>query len=182
KEMELENDKVDALWNGLTITDERKAAMDFTNPYLENDQVVVVQKGSDIANIAALEGKKVGVQKGSFAYDVLMDNPINTKIDGGKPVEFDEKVSALQDLASGRIQAVVVDSVVARYYIFSKNADFTILRDTLSPELYGVAVKKGNTELRDKIQKAMDEMNADGSAAKISEKWFGENIIYTGTK
>lgn len=64
-----ENDKVDALWNGLTITDERKAAMDFTNPYLENDQVVVVQKGSDIANIAALEGKKVGVQKGSSAYD-----------------------------------------------------------------------------------------------------------------
>ncbi|MDD4691058.1 MAG: amino acid ABC transporter substrate-binding protein [Eubacterium aggregans] len=182
KEMELENDKVDALWNGLTITDERKAAMDFTNPYLENDQVVVVQKGSDIANIAALEGKKVGVQKGSSAYDALMDNPINTKIDGGKPVEFDENVSALQDLASGRIQAVVVDSVVARYYISSENADFTILSDTLSPELYGVAVKKGNTELRDKIQKAMDEMNADGSAAKISEKWFGENIIYTGTK
>ncbi len=181
KEMELDNDKIDAIWNGLTITDERKEAMDFTKPYLENDQVVVVQKGSDITKIANLEGKAVGVQKGSSAYDALMDDAISTKIKDGKPVEFDENVSALQDLASGRIEAVVVDSVVARYYISSENADFTILSESLSPELYGVAVKKGNTELRDKIQKALDEMVADGTTAKISNQWFGEDIYYKGT-
>jgi polar amino acid transport system substrate-binding protein len=180
KELELDNDKIDCIWNGLTITDERKSAMDFTKPYLQNDQVIVVQKGSTITTKAGLAGKKVGLQKGSSAYDALMADAIVNQIDGGKPVEFDENVSALQDLASGRLDAVVVDSVVARYYISKENSDLTILNESLSPEMYGVAVKKGNTDMLNKIQSAMDAMNADGTSAQISTKWFGSDIIYKG--
>ena len=94
--------------------------------------------------------------------------------------EYPENVSALQDLGIGRIDAVIVDSVVARYYISSENADYIILDESLSPETYAVAVKKGNTELQGKIQKAIDDMVADGTAAEISKKWFGEDIFYTG--
>ena len=178
KEMELDNNKVDCIWNGLTITDERKKQMDFTKPYLENDQVVVVKKDSNIKKIGDLQGKTVGCQKGSSAYDALMADAVSKQIKDGKPVEFEENVSCFQDLDSGRIDAMVVDSVVARYYITENKMNFNILSDSLSPEQYGVAVKKGNTELRDKIQNTLDEMVKDGTAAKISEKWFGSDIIY----
>lgn len=180
KEMELDNDKVDALWNGLTITDERKENMDFTDPYLENDQVVVVKKDSDISKISDLADKKVGCQKGSSAYDALMSNDISEKIDGGEPTQFDENVSCFQDLDSGRIDAMVVDSVVAKYYIKENNSNFKILDESLAKEKYGVAVKKGNSEMLDKIQNALNDMKEDGTAGKISEEWFGEDIIYTG--
>ena len=178
KELELDNGNVDALWNGLSVTPEREKAMTMTKPYLENDQVIVVKKDSPIKAKADLAGKNVGLQKGSSAYDAFMADDINTQVAAMN--EYPENVSALKDLGIGRIDAVIVDSVVARYYISSENADYVILDETLAPETYAVAVKKGNTELQEKIQKAMDDMMADGTAAKISEKWFGEDIMYKG--
>ncbi|MEG0377879.1 MAG: amino acid ABC transporter substrate-binding protein, partial [Eubacterium sp.] len=178
KELELDSGNIDVIWNGLTMTEERQKAMDFTKPYLKNDQVIVVKKDSGLTKKADLEGKNVGLQKGSSAYDAFQADDIHTKV--ANMNEYPENVSAFQDLGIGRIDAVIVDSVVARYYISSEKADYVVLDESLSPELYGVGVKKGNTEMRDKIQKALDEMVADGTAAKISEKWFGENIYYTG--
>lgn len=178
KELELDNGNIDAIWNGLSVTPERQEAMLMTKPYLKNDQVVVVKKDSPIKTKADLAGKNVGLQKGSSAYDAFKADPINTQVAAMN--EYPENVSALQDLGIGRIDAIVVDSVVARYYISSESADYVILDESLSPEEYAVAVKKGNTELQGKIQKAIDDMVADGTAAEISKKWFGENIFYTG--
>ena len=178
KEMELNKGNIDAIWNGLSITDERKKKMYFTTPYLENDQVIVVKKDSSINSVSDLAGKTVGCQKGSSAEDALKANPIYDKIAGGSPTEFDENVSCFQDLDAGRIDAMVVDSVVAKYYIKKHNSDFKIVGESLQPEQYGVAVKKGNTKMLNKIQKALDDMKADGTAGKISTKWFGEDIIY----
>ena len=178
KEVELSSKSIDCIWNGLTITDERKEAMDFTDPYLQNAQVIVVKKDSDIATKADLSGKTVGVQKSSSAKDALDADAIESELK--EVVEYEENVSALQDLGIGRTDAVVVDKVVADWYIKDENADYKVLDETLAPELYGVAVKKGNTELLNKIQTAFDEIVADGTAAQISEKWFGSDIIYTG--
>ena len=178
KELELENGNVDALWNGLSVTPEREEAMTLSNPYLENDQVVVVRNDSDIQTKADLAGKNVGLQKGSSAYDAFMADAIHDQVAAMN--EYPENVSALQDLGIGRLDAVIVDSVVARYYISSESADYRILDDTLQAEQYAIAFKKGNTELADKVQQALDDMIADGTAAEISEKWFGEDIIYTG--
>ncbi|MGI6108344.1 MAG: amino acid ABC transporter substrate-binding protein [Eubacteriaceae bacterium] len=178
KELELDQGNIDAIWNGLTITPEREEAMLFTKPYLENAQVIVVKKGSDITTKADLNGKTVGIQKSSSAEDALNADAIKDSLK--EVVTYEENVSALQDLGIGRTDAVVVDKVVADWYIKDENADYTVLDETLAPETYGIAVKKGNTELRDKIQKAFDEIVADGEAAKISEKWFGSDIIYTG--
>lgn len=176
KELELDSGNIDVIWNGLTITDERKQAMDFSDPYLKNDQVIVVKKDSPIKTKADLAGKNIGLQKGSSAYDAFTADPISKEVAALN--EYPENVSALSDLGIGRIDAVIVDSIVARYYITSENADFVILSESLSPELYGVGIKKGNTDLQTKIQDALDAMIADGTAATISTKWFGEDIIY----
>ena len=175
KELELDSGNIDVIWNGLTMTDERQEAMDFTDPYLENDQVIVVKKDADIKIKADLAGKNVGVQKGSSAYEAFTSDAISKEAAGLN--EYPENVSALSDLGIGRIDAVVVDSVVARYYISTENAEFIILEESLSPELYGVAVKKGNKELLTQIQDAMDAMAEDGTMAEISTKWFGEDIV-----
>ncbi len=176
KELELDSGNIDVIWNGVTMTDERKEAMDFSKPYLENDQVIVVKKDSTIKTKADLAGKNIGLQKGSSAYDAFMADPINTETAAMN--EYPENVSALSDLGIGRIDAVIVDSIVARYYISSENADYVVLDESLSPELYGVAIKKGNIELQTKIQEALDAMNEDGTAGEISTKWFGEDIVY----
>lgn len=176
KELELDSGNIDVIWNGLTITDERKKAMDFTAPYLKNDQVIVVKKDSAIKTKADLAGKNIGLQKGSSAYDAFVADPISKETAAMN--EYPENVSALTDLGIGRIDAVIVDSIVARYYITSEKADYVILGESLSPELYGVGLKKGNTELLTKVQAAIDAMIADGTAAQISTKWFGEDIIY----
>lgn len=180
KEMELEQGNIDAIWNGLTMTPEREEAMAFTDPYLENDQVIVVKKDSDIQKKSDLAGKKVGVQKSSSAEDALNADPVKTEI--AEVVPYDENVSALQDLGIGRTDAVVVDSVVANWYIKDEDADYRLLSESLAPEKYGVAVKKDNTELQKELNDTLNEMKKDGSAAKISEDWFGSDIIYRGDK
>ena len=86
-------------------------------------------------------------------------------------------VLALTDLKTGRIDAVVIDEVVANYYNTLEEGTFKILEDSLAPEEYGIGVKKGNEELLEKLQAALDELNENGKAAEISEKWFGENKV-----
>lgn len=175
KESELASGRIDLIWNGYTITDERKEKVLFTKPYLANAQVVVTLADSDIATLNDLEGKVVGLQSLSSASDALSANPIAEKI---KTVtEFADNVLALNDLRSGRLDAVVIDEVVIDYYMAEQEGTFKVLDETLEPEEYGIGVKKGNEELLEKLQKALDEMNEDGTAAEISTKWFGEDKV-----
>ncbi|WP_458414746.1 amino acid ABC transporter substrate-binding protein [Schinkia sp. CFF1] len=175
KESELSSGRIDLIWNGYTITDERKQKVLFTKPYLANAQVVVTLADSKIKSLADLEGKVVGLQSLSSASDALNANPIKDKI---KTVtEFPDNVLALNDLRSGRIDAVVIDEVVIDYYMTKQKDTFKVLDESLAPEEYGVGVKKGNEDLLNKLQKALDEMNEDGTAAEISTKWFGEDKV-----
>ncbi|AJH60391.1 amino acid ABC transporter substrate-binding protein (plasmid) [Bacillus cereus] len=175
KESELSSGRIDLIWNGYTITDDRKNKVLFTKPYLKNAQVVVTLSNSPLTKLNNLEAKVVGLQSLSSASDALNSNPIKSKI---KTVtEFADNVSALNDLKSGRLDAVVIDEVVINYYMTKEKDTFKILDESLSPEEYGVGVKKGNDALLKKLQKALDEMNRDGTAAEISKKWFGEYKI-----
>ena len=88
--------------------------------------------------------------------------------------------SALMDLEQGAVDAVAMDVIVARYQIQQRDANFVVLDETLSSEAYAVGFKKGNTELRDQVQGALEEMAADGTMAEISEKWFGEDLTVIG--
>lgn len=175
KESELSSGRIDLIWNGYTITDERKEKVLFTKPYLENAQVVVTLEDSKLTKLDDLKGKVVGLQSLSSASDALNANPIKSEI---KTItEYSDNVLALSDLKAGRLDAVVIDEVVIDYYMSKEEATFKVLDESLSPEQYGVGVKKGKEDLLKDLQKALDEMNEDGTAAKISEKWFGENKV-----
>ena len=175
KETELSSGRIDLIWNGYTITDERKNKVLFTKPYLENAQVVATLADSAITNLDDLSGKAIGLQALSSAADALNANPIHSELKSVS--EYSDNVLALSDLKSGRVDAVVIDEVVIDYYMSKEEGAFKVLDESLAPEKYGVGVKKGNEELLDKLQDALDKMNEDGTAAKISEKWFGEDKI-----
>ncbi|GIO84748.1 amino acid ABC transporter solute-binding protein [Paenibacillus faecis] len=175
KESELNSGRIDLIWNGYTITEERKGKVLFTKPYLKNSQVIVTLADSPISAISELAGKVVGLQSLSSAADALNANPIKDEI---KTVtEFPDNVLALSDLKTKRLDAVVIDEVVARYYMSKEEGTFKLLDESLAPEEYGIGVKKGNEELLEKLQKAIDELNQDGTAAKISQTWFGEDKV-----
>lgn len=179
KEQELANAKIDCIWNGLTITEERAKAMQMTKPYLNNAQVVVVRADSGYNTLADLSGKTIGIQSGSSAQDALDDSP-KFKDSLKDVVEFNENITALNDLEIKRIDGVVMDLIVANYSITTTGKPFKVLNESLAPEQYGIAFKKGNVSLANEVQKTLEAMAADGTVAKIGEKWFGTDLSVIG--
>ncbi|MHA6528784.1 amino acid ABC transporter substrate-binding protein [Paenibacillus sp. BAC0078] len=175
KESELNSGRIDMIWNGYTITDERKEKVLFTKPYLENSQVVVVLADSSLTKLDDLAGKEVGLQSLSSAADALNSSPVKAKI--ANVSEFPDNVLALTDLKSKRLDGVVIDEVVAKYYMSKEPGTYKLLAESLAPEQYGIGIKKGNAALLTELQKALDELSSDGTAAEISKKWFGENKV-----
>ena len=178
KDMELESGNIDCIWNGFTITG-REDDYTWTTPYMANKQVFVVANDSDIKSQADLAGKVVEVQADSSAEAALKENQdlANTF---GQLLTTPDYNTAFMDLEQGAVDVVAMDVIVAGYQIKQRNADFKILDDSLSEEEYGIGFKKGNTELRDKVQGALEEMAADGTLAKISDEWFGEDVTTIG--
>ncbi|MBS1210562.1 MAG: amino acid transporter substrate-binding protein [Proteobacteria bacterium] len=176
KEAELNGKRVDALWNGLTITEERKANIAFTTPYLENRQIIIVTAKSLIKTKADLKGKVVGIQDGSSAVEAVAKDAMTAKAIK-ELKKFGDNVTALMDLSAGRLDALVVDEVVGRYYTAKKPGEYVVLDENFGTEEYGVGVRKDDADLLAKLQKALDDMKQDGSAAKISTQWFGSNIV-----
>ena len=175
KEAELISGRIDVIWNGYTITDERKEKVLFSKPYLENSQAVMVLNKSSIKKLSDLAGKEIGIQSQSSAAEALNSNPIHKEVKN--VTEFADNVLALTDLKTGRVDAVIIDAVVAEYYMTQEPDTFKLLDESLAPEQYGIGVKPGNEALLEKLQAALDKMNEDGTAAEISTKWFGENKV-----
>ena len=178
KDMELEAGNIDCIWNGFTMTG-REDDYTWSEPYMANTQVFVVAKDSGIASQADLAGKIVECQVDSSAEAALKEVPDLTATFKQLLTTADYN-SAFMDLEQGAVDAIAMDVIVAGYQIQQRNADFVILEDSLSAEEYGVGFKKGNTELRDKVQATLEEMAADGTLKSISEKWFGEDVTTIG--
>ncbi|MFA6856562.1 MAG: amino acid ABC transporter substrate-binding protein [Treponema sp.] len=179
KEMELNTGKIDCIWNGFTMTEEREAALAFTKPYLNNEQVLVVRSDSGIKSLADMKGKIVGLQSGSSAQEAVDGNAAfagSVK----KQITFKDNVTALNDLSIGGVDGVVMDSVVANYSIKATGKPFKIIDEPLSQEEYGVAFRKGDMALRDEVQKTLEDMQKDGTVTAISMKWFGRDISVIG--
>jgi polar amino acid transport system substrate-binding protein len=179
KETELDNGNIDLIWNGYSITDERKQKVEFSKPYLNNKQVIVTLADSNINAKSDLKGKKVGAQTGSTAVDAVeKEGDLLKSFDGGKLVTFEDNNAALMDLEAKRLDAIVVDEILARYYIKARGEQkYKILNEDFGSEQYGVGIKKGDTQFVEAFNKAFDEVKADGTAAEISKKWFGEDIV-----
>ena len=178
KDMELEAGNIDCIWNGFTMTG-REDDYAWTEAYMANTQVFVVAKDSGIASQSDLAGKIVECQVDSSAEAALKEVPDLTAAFKDLLTTADYN-TAFMDLEQGAVDAIAMDVIVAGYQIQQRNADFVILDDSLSAEEYGVGFKKDNTELRDKVQKTLEEMAADGTLKGISEKWFGEDVTTIG--
>ena len=178
KEAELKSGRVDILWNGLDITDKRKENMLFSDPYTDNRQIVFVNKGSkvSIASEADLAGKTIGTQSGGTTEEYFENKP-ELKASMKEVKYYPDYINAFMDLENGRLDAVVGDEIIGRYYI-SKHPDEIQAIDTVIGEIsqFGIAFRKDDQKLRDEVQKVFDEMKADGTVAKISEKWFAKDI------
>jgi polar amino acid transport system substrate-binding protein len=176
KEAELNSKRVDMLWNGLTITEKRKEVIAFSSPYMENRQVVIVKTNSPVKTLADLTGKVVGTQEGSASVDALEAKPEVLK-SFQELKKYGDFIASLLDLDSGRLDAVVIDEIVGRYYTAMKPGQYVILTEHLGTEEFGVGLRKEDTALLANLQKTLDQMKADGASAKISEKWFGANVV-----
>lgn len=179
KETELNGGNIDLIWNGYSINDERKQKVEFSKPYLNNTQIIVTLADSSINTKADLAGKKVGAQNQSTAVDAVeADGNIISTFDGGNLVTFEDNNQALMDLEAGRLDAIVVDEILARYYIKARGEEkYKILTENFGDEQYGVGIRKGDTKFVEAFDKALDEVIQDGQAAEISKKWFDEDII-----
>ena len=178
KDMELESGNIDCIWNGFTMTG-REDDYTWTEPYMANQQVFVVANDSDINSQADLAGKIVEVQADSSAEEALKEAPELTATFKELLTTADYN-TAFMDLEQGAVDAIAMDVIVAGYQIQQRNADFKILDDSLSEEEYGVGFKKGNTELRDKVQSTLEEMAEDGTLQEVSEKWFSKDVTTIG--
>ena len=178
KETELNAGNIDFIWNGYTITDERKAQVAFGTPYLKNKQIIITLADSDIQSKADLKDKTVAAQTGSSAVDAIESEPdVLASFKDGKPVTYESNNDVLMDLEAGRVDAAVADEVIVRYYISKKGEEkFRILEENFGDEEYGVGMRKSDTQLVEAFNKAYAELKEEGKLAEISIKWFGEDI------
>jgi polar amino acid transport system substrate-binding protein len=162
----------DMIASSVTITDERKQTMDFTNPYFDAVQLIAVKDNSKIAKFDDLKKAKVGVQTGTTGDEAV------TKLLGKTSTNikrFESTPLALKELESGGVDAVVADNGVVIHYVANNpGGKFKTVTDkSFAPEQYGFAVKKGNTELLGKMNEGIAGIKADGSYNTIFKKYFG---------
>jgi polar amino acid transport system substrate-binding protein len=179
KDLELTSGTIDCIWNGFTI-EGREDGYTFTDPYMDNSQVIVVKKDSGITSLADLAGKTVVTQADSAALHLLSADGDQEEL--GKTFKAlqssPEYNTAFLELETGAADAVAIDLPVAKFQIQDKADSFVILDETLSSEHYGVGFLLGNTELRDQVQKTLKEMVADGTVEKLCEKYADQGINY----
>lgn len=179
KEQELDSGKIDCIWNGFAYTDERAEKMTLSDVYVKGEMYFILKNGSTAKSQNDLKGMKIGVQNGSVQQADL------EKSEFGKEVEiigYGDFLTAFIDLDSGGIDAVFCSNITGNYLIKSLKKDYTtILSDGISTASGSViAFKKGNIELKNKIQNAFNKLLAEGELDYISSEWFGTDMFYRG--
>jgi polar amino acid transport system substrate-binding protein len=175
KEQELNSGNIDCIWNGMSVNEERKKAMNLSEPYMKNRMVLVVLKDSGYASKDDLKGKSIGVQNGSSAQEALENSDFAKTVK--EIISYDTNVKGFMDLEAKGIDALCVDEVVANNFISQQNKNYLVLDDSsFVDEEYAIGFRKNDQALRDEVQKIISEMKADGKLAEISTKWFGKDV------
>ncbi|MEB3101417.1 substrate-binding periplasmic protein [Ferviditalea candida] len=173
----LETDKFDVIISSVSINEDRQKNHSLTNPYIANKLVIVTNKTTtDIKSPEDLKGKKVGVQASTTSEDFCKDLINQGKLEKDNLTSYPLVTQPFMDLEAGRLDAVVVDIVVAKYYISNNKDKLALVWESPDAEPMALCFKKKDTELRDKANQILAEMQKDGSMKKISEKWFGEDV------
>lgn len=187
KAAELNNGNVDCLWNGFSKTDEREKQFSLSVPYMKNNQIILVKSGSSYKGLDSLAGRTIGVQSDSSAETALNDAANASFRNSLKEiVKIDDYSKAVMEMQNGTVDAIAIDEVVARYYLTNNPGAYAVLQDasgsdiSLAVEDYVVGFRKNDAALKDKIEGALRDMAKDGTTAKISQKWFGKDVITIG--
>lgn len=176
KDAELASGNIDVIWNGFTMhTGTRDEDYTWTKPYMKNQQKIVVKADSPYQSSADLAGKIVAVQKDSSGLAAVESNA-DFKASIGKLNQISDYESALMELDAGSADAVVMDKVVIDYKISQGKTQFRVLEEAFAEEEYGIAFKKGNTELCGKVEAALAKLAESGKIKEISTEWFGSDI------
>ena len=174
KDMELNSGSIDCIWNGFTMNG-REDDYTFSEPYVDNSQVIVVADDSGIEKLTDLAGKTVGVQAASAALDVL-----KSEEEGGQKElsdtfaalnEFADYNTAFTELQAGALDALAIDIGVAKYQINSRGEGFMILDESLNTEQYAIGFKKGNDELCEIVNADLQKLAEDGTVQELAEKY-----------
>ncbi|MBQ7793353.1 MAG: amino acid ABC transporter substrate-binding protein [Clostridia bacterium] len=176
KSMELSSGNIDVIWNGFSITEERKKEVLFTDPYLTTGQVIVVPADSDIKAKADLAGKTVALQDGSTSEDALKADTATYESIGEENIsKFKENTLVLMEVETGRADAAVIDEIFVRYYLAKEGMTdkFTVLDEQLSPEDYGVGGRLEDVSFMTALNDAINACIDEGIASEISNEWFG---------
>ena len=180
KDMELNSGSIDCIWNGFTMNG-REDDYTFSDPYVDNSQVIVVAENSGIDKLTDLAGKTVGVQAASAALDLLQSEE-----EGGQKEladtfaslnEFADYNTAFTELQAGALDALAIDIGVAKYQLNSRGEGFKILDETLNTEQYAIGFKKGNDELCDIVNADLQKLADDGTVAELAEKYEISDMV-----
>lgn len=177
KEQELDSGNIDCIWNGFGYSEERNNAMTLSDMYIKDESIFFVKNDSEYNSQEDLKGKKIGVQSGSTQERRLTDSEFRNEIE--ELVGYTDYLTALMDLETGNIDAVYMSKITGTYIMKSQDKSFKSFESTgISTGETGmvIAFKKGNTELKDKVEKAIAELKEEEKVKEISEKWFGEDI------
>ena len=177
KEAEMKSKRIDAIWNCFTVNEERKQTYGLSEPYMNNAQLVVVPVDSDIQAIADIKGKVLAVQDDSTgSYIMESADRAELKASLKDYRKYPDFAAIYLDMDADRVDAMIVDAVLARYYMKLNPGKYRALDENMGDEVVAVAFRKEDNELREKINKALAEMKKDGTAKKISEKWLDADI------
>ena len=163
--LEVTSGKADIGLAGISATDERKQSVDFSDTYTTSKQLIIVKDDSPIKGSKDLEGKTVGVQTGTTG-DILASD-----IKDVKPERYDKGMDAVQALSQGKVDAVIIDSEVAKKFV-EETSGLKVLDEAFADENYAIAIKKGNKELLDSVNKALSELKSDGTIDSIIAKYI----------
>ena len=161
-----QNGKSDMVMAGVTVTDERLKVMDFSDTYAEGIQSIIVPEDSDIATVDDLSGKTIGTQRGTTGYIYCTDDFGEDNV-----IAYDNGLTAVQALNNGQVDAVVIDNAPAKEFV-AANPGLKILDTAYAQEDYAIGVAKGNTQLLDAINGALEELQADGTLQAIVDKYI----------
>lgn len=177
KEQELDSGEIDCIWNGFAYTEERNDNMTLSDVYIKSEMYFILKNGSTIKSQEDLKGKTIGVQTGSVQQADLEQSEFGKNVE---IVQYSDFLTAFMDLDIGRIDAVCCSSIIGNYLITSQKRDYiTIQSEGISTSSGSViAFKKGNTELKDRIQETLYKLRKEGKLDDISKKWFGKDMIY----
>lgn len=161
----------DMVMAGVTVSPDREAVMDFSDSYATGIQVVIVPEDSDITSIDDLDGKKIGTQMGTTGYIYASDTPENGGYGESNVIGYNNGITAIQALQNGQVDCVIIDNAPAKEFV-KANPGLKILETEWLSEDYAIGFAKGNTALKDAVNKALAELIADGTVQKIIDKYI----------